>query len=196
MRIITTLLIAFFSLSALTTVAQDSQKSKNRIAYIRKVYKEAQENAQKSADNMLTVIQREKSDDGLFTTTLDFFYVTDIVEVVEIPYYKLNLLRRTQKGANNQYEEFLYDPSSEDLIFYFTSFEYEKGVKCETRLYIGASDDGTALKVTKFTDTKTGKDVSSRYPDSLGMFWDEGFMLRFAHDMQEAFNHLTLRGWD
>ena len=196
MRIITTLLIAFLSLSALTTMAQDSQKSKNRIAYIRKVYKEAQENAQKSANNMLTVTQREKSDDGLSTTTLDFFYVTDIVEVVEIPYYKLNLLRRTQKGVNNQYEEFLYDPSSEDLIFYFTSFEYEKGVKCETRLYMGASDDGTALKITKFTDTKTGKDVSSRYPDSLGMFWDEGFMQRFAHDMQEAFNHLTLRGWD
>lgn len=177
-------------------MAQDSQQSKSRIAYIRNVYKAAQENAQQSADNMLTVTQREKSNEGLSTTILDFFYVTDMVEVVEIPYYKLNLLRRTQKGENNQYEEFLYDPSNEELIFYFTSFEYEKGVKCETRFYVGASDDGTSLKVTKFTDTKTGKDVSSRYPDSLGMFWDEGFMLRFAHDMQEAFNHLTLRGWD
>ena len=189
-------LLAMIFLSLAPVLAQNTQKSKNRIDYIRKVYKSAQENASRSADKMLKVVQRDKDDTGLSTKTLDFYYVVDIVEGPEIPYYKLNLLRRTSKGVDNQYEEFLYDPEDESLIFYYVNYEIEKGVKCETRYYVGAADDGTGLQVTKYTDTKTGKDVSSKYADYIGMPWDEGFLSRFAHDMQEAFNHLTLRGWD
>ena len=194
-RILTTL-TAMLLLTIVPVMAQNTQKSKARIDYIRKAYKAAQDNASQSADNMLTVTQRDKDESGLWTKTQDFYYLVGIVEGPEIPYYKLNLLRSTTKGTDNKYEEFLYDPEEEDLIFYFVSYEIEKGVKCETRYYVGAADDGTGYQVTKYTDTKTGKDVTDKYKEYIGMPWDEGFLLRYAHDMQEAFNHLTLRGWD
>jgi hypothetical protein len=190
------LILAISVFMAMPLMAQNSKQSKDRIAYIRKIYQEAQEHAKRSADNMVTTTLRDKTDGVASMQTLDFFYLTDVVEVVEIPYCKLNLLRRTLKGGTNSYEEFLYDPKDESLIFYFYTAEQEKGVKCETRWYDRAADDGTALKLTKFIDTKTGKDVSNRYGDMLGMPWDDGFLNRFAHDMQEAFNHITLRGWD
>ena len=180
---------------AMPATAQNTQKSKDRVTQIRKIYNEAQVNAKNSADNMLSVTQREKSDGHLDIVTQDFFYTVGIVEGPEIPYYKLNLLRRTIKGTVETYEEFLFD-DEESLIFYFFSGEEEKGVKCETRWYAGAADDGTGLKISKYTDSKTGKDVTNRYAERLGMPWDEGFMHRYANDMQEAFNHLTLRGWD
>ena len=180
---------------ATTSMAQNTQQSKDRLAEIRRIYNEAQANAKRSADNMVSVTQREKSDGHTSIVTQDFFYTVGIVEGLEIPYYKLNLLRRTVKGTIDTYEEFLFD-DEESLVFYFYSGEEEKGVKVETRWYAGAADDGTALTVKKFTDTKTSKDVTSRYADRLGMPWDEGFMHRYANDMQEAFNHITLRGWD
>lgn len=196
MKRLFTILFALTCLSVIPVMAQNTQKSKARLNYIRNAYKSAQENASRSADNMLTVTQRDKDESGLWTKTQDFYYLVGIVEGPEIPYYKLNLLRSASKGTDNKYEEFLYDPEEEDLIFYFVNFEIEKGVKCETRYYMGAADDGTGLQVTKYTDTKTGKDVTDKYKDYIGMPWDEGFLLRYAHDMQEAFNHLTLRGWD
>lgn len=180
---------------ATTSMAQNTQQSKDRLAEIRRIYNEAQANAKRSADNMVSVTQREKSDGHTSFVTQDFFYTVGIVEGLEIPYYKLNLLRRTVKGTIDTYEEFLFD-DEESLVFYFYSGEEEKGVKVETRWYAGAADDGTALTVKKFTDTKTSKDVTSRYADRLGMPWDEGFLHRYANDMQEAFNHITLRGWD
>ncbi len=180
---------------ATTSMAQNTQQSKDRLAEIRRIYNEAQANAKRSADNMVSVTQREKSDGHTSIVTQDFFYTVGIVEGLEIPYYKLNLLRRTVKGTIDTYEEFLFD-EEESLVFYFYSGEEEKGVKVETRWYAGAADDGTALTVKKFTDTKTSKDVTSRYADRLGMPWDEGFLHRYANDMQEAFNHITLRGWD
>ena len=180
---------------ATTSMAQNTQQSKDRLAEIRRIYNEAQANAKRSADNMVSVTQREKSDGHTSIVTQDFFYTVGIVEGPEIPYYKLNLLRRTVKGTIDTYEEFLFD-DEESLVFYFYSGEEEKGVKVETRWYAGAADDGTALTVKKFTDIKTNKDVTSRYADRLGMPWDEGFMHRYANDMQEAFNHITLRGWD
>ena len=180
---------------ATTSMAQNTQQSKDRVAEIRRIYNEAQANAKRSADNMVSVTQREKSDGHTSIVTQDFFYTVGIVEGLEIPYYKLNLLRRTVKGTIDTYEEFLFD-EEESLVFYFYSGEEEKGVKVETRWYAGAADDGTALTVKKFTDTKTSKDVTSRYADRLGMPWDEGFLHRYANDMQEAFNHITLRGWD
>ena len=180
---------------ATTSMAQNTQQSKDRVAEIRRIYNEAQANAKRSADNMVSVTQREKSDGHTSIVTQDFFYTVGIVEGLEIPYYKLNLLRRTVKGTIDTYEEFLFD-DEESLVFYFYSGEEEKGVKVETRWYAGAADDGTALTVKKFTDTKTSKDVTSRYADRLGMPWDEGFLHRYANDMQEAFNHITLRGWD
>ena len=180
---------------ATTSMAQNTQQSKDRVAEIRRIYNEAQANAKRSADNMVSGTQREKSDGHTSIVTQDFFYTVGIVEGLEIPYYKLNLLRRTVKGTIDTYEEFLFD-DEESLVFYFYSGEEEKGVKVETRWYAGAADDGTALTVKKFTDTKTNKDVTSRYADRLGMPWDEGFMHRYANDMQEAFNHITLRGWD
>ncbi|MBR3089599.1 MAG: hypothetical protein IKH02_11325 [Prevotella sp.] len=180
---------------ATTSMAQNTQQSKDRLAEIRRIYNEAQANAKRSADNMVSVTQREKSDGHTSIVTQDFFYTVGIVEGLEIPYYKLNLLRRTVKGTIDTYEEFLFD-DEESLVFYFYSGEEEKGVKVETRWYAGAADDGTALTVKKFTDTKTSKDVTSRYADRLGMPWDEGFLHRYANDMQEAFNHITLRGWD
>lgn len=180
---------------ATTSMAQNTQQSKDRLAEIRRIYNEAQANAKRSADNMVSVTQREKSDGHTSIVTQDFFYTVGIVEGLEIPYYKLNLLRRTVKGTIDTYEEFLFD-EEESLVFYFYSGEEEKGVKVETRWYAGAADDGTALTVKKFTDTKTSKDVISRYADRLGMPWDEGFLHRYANDMQEAFNHITLRGWD
>lgn len=183
-------------MAVLPTTAQNSQKSKSRVAYIRKQYSDAQALAKRTADNMVSVTQREKSEGYSTVTTLDFFYVIDVMEGTDIPYSKLNLLRRTIKGTVNSYEEFLYDPEEENLLFYFYTAEYEKGVKCEVRCYDNADDDGGMLTLKKFTDTKTGKDVTAQYGDILGMPWDEGFMLRFSHDMQEAFNHLTLRGWD
>ena len=196
MKRLFTFLLAMTCLSMVPAMAQNNQKSKARLTYIRNAYKAAQDNASRSADNMLTVTQRDKDESGLFTKTQEFYYLVGIVEGPEIPYYKLNLLRSTSKGIDSKYEEFLYDPEEEDLIFYFVNFEIEKGVKCETRYYFGAADDGTGLQVTKYTDTKTGKDVTDKYKDYIGMPWDEGFLLRYAHDMQEAFNHLTLRGWD
>ena len=180
---------------AMPSMAQNTQKSKDRIAYIRKLYSQAQDNAKRSADNMVSVTQREKYDRHVSVVTQDFFYTEGVVEVVEIPFYKLNFLRRTVKGTINTYEEFLFD-EEESLVFYFYSGVEEEGVKCETRWYAGAADDGTGLKVSKYTDPKTGKDVTSQYADRLGMPWDEGFLIRFAHEMQEAFNHITLRGWD
>lgn len=184
--------VATMILVALPIQAQDNA----RINYIRKVYKEAVANADKNADTKLTVTQRAKADKGIDVTTLDFFYLIEIIEGPDIPFCKLNLLRRTSKGSGNSYEEFLYDPEDESLLFYFTSFEQEKGIKCETRWYANGNGDGTSYQVSKYTDTKTGKDVSERYKDYIGMPWDEGFLNRFARDMQEAFNHLTLRGWD
>lgn len=196
MRKLFTTLLAMTVLSLVPAMAQNTQKSKARLNYIRNAYKSAQENASRSADNMISVTQRDKDESGVWTKSQEFYYLVGIVEGPEIPYYKLNLLRSTSKGTDNKYEEFLYDPEEEDLIFYFVNFEIEKGVKCETRYYMGAADDGTGLQVTKYTDTKTGKDVTDKYKDYIGMPWDEGFLLRYAHDMQEAFNHLTLRGWD
>lgn len=196
MKKLFTILFALTCLSVIPVMAQNTQKSKARLNYIRNAYKSAQENASRSADNMISVTQRDKDESGVWTKTQEFYYLVGIVEGPEIPYYKLNLLRSTSKGTDNKYEEFLYDPEEEDLIFYFVNFEIEKGVKCETRYYMGAADDGTGLQVTKYTDTKTGKDVTDKYKDYIGMPWDEGFLLRYAHDMQEAFNHLTLRGWD
>lgn len=196
MKKLFTILFALTCLSVIPVMAQNTQKSKARLNYIRNAYKSAQENASRSADNMISVTQRDKDESGLWTKSQEFYYLVGIVEGPEIPYYKLNLLRSTSKGTDNKYEEFLYDPEEEDLIFYFVNFEIEKGVKCETRYYMGAADDGTGLQVTKYTDTKTGKDVTDKYKDYIGMPWDEGFLLRYAHDMQEAFNHLTLRGWD
>lgn len=194
-RILTTL-TAMLLLTMVPAIAQNTQKSKTRLTYIREAYKAAQDNASRMSDNMLTVTQRDKDESGLWTKTQDFYYLVGIVEGPEIPYYKLNLLRSTTKGTDNKYEEFLYDPEEEDLIFYFVNYEIEKGVKCETRFYVGAADDGTGLQITKYTDTKTGKDVTDKYKEYIGMPWDEGFLLRYAHDMKEAFNHLTLRGWD
>ena len=195
--ITTSLTVVFLALlSAMPVMAQNTGKSNSRVSYIRKAYQDAVANANKSADNKITVTQREKYEGGANTTTMEFFYLVDVVEGPDIPFYKLNFLRRTCKGQDNRYEEFLYDPKDESLLFYFISFEHEKGVKCETRYYVGANDDGTGMQVTKYTDTKTGKDVTSRYTDYIGMPWDEGFLMRFAHDMQEAFNHITLRGWD
>ena len=196
MKKLFTILFALTCLSVIPVMAQNTQKSKARLNYIRNAYKSAQENASRSADNMISVTQRDKDESGVWTKSQEFYYLVGIVEGPEIPYYKLNLLRSTSKGTDNKYEEFLYDPEEEDLIFYFVNFEIEKGVKCETRYYMGAADDGTGLQVTKYTDTKTGKDVTDKYKDYIGMPWDEGFLLRYAHDMQEAFNHLTLRGWD
>ena len=196
MKKLFTILFALTCLSVIPVMAQNTQKSKARLNYIRNAYKSAQENASRSADNMISVTQRDKDESGLWTKSQEFYYLVGIVEGPEIPYYKLNLLRSTSKGTDNKYEEFLYDPEEEDLIFYFVNFEIEKGVKCETRYYMGAADDGTGLQVTKYTETKTGKDVTDKYKDYIGMPWDEGFLLRYAHDMQEAFNHLTLRGWD
>ena len=183
-------------LSMIPAMAQNTQKSKTRLTYIRNAYKAAQDNARGSEDNSVTVVKREKDNGEVSVETLNFFYLVDVVEGPEIPFYKLNLLNRSFKGVINQYEEFLFDAETEDLIFYFINWEIEKGVKCETRYYVGAADDGTGLQVTKYTDTKTGKDVTDKYKDYIGMPWDEGFLFRFAHDMQEAFNHLTLRGWD
>ena len=196
MKRLLTFLLAMTCLSMIPAMAQNTQKSKTRLTYIRNAYKAAQDNARGSEDNSVTVVKREKDNGEVSVETLNFFYLVDVVEGPEIPFYKLNLLNRSFKGVTNQYEEFLFDAETEDLIFYFINWEIEKGVKCETRYYVGAADDGTGLQVTKYTDTKTGKDVTDKYKDYIGMPWDEGFLFRFAHDMQEAFNHLTLRGWD
>lgn len=176
--------------------AQNSKKSKDCIAYIRKLYNEAKANVKKAPDDKVTMTSRYTNDGKPDITTQDFYYIVEIIEGPDIPYNVLNLICRTLKGDYNSYEEFLFDPKSEELVFYYVNFEQEEGIKCETRYYMGAADDGTGLKISKFTDTRTGKDVTEKYSDYIGMPWDEGFLMRFAKDQQEAFNHFTLRGWD
>ena len=57
MKRLFTILFALTCLSVIPVMAQNTQKSKARLNYIRNAYKSAQENASRSADNMISVTQ-------------------------------------------------------------------------------------------------------------------------------------------
>ena len=194
----TTLTLLFLLLVIpLTTTAQQSDKDA-AIARIRKAYNAAVANAKMIEKDKVTMTKNGCWGPENSRTAIDFYYTLEAVEDADMVIEKLNLVRETQKGTyTTYYQEFLFDPETETLLFNLVvSDNKNESIKVERRTYFGVNEDGTTYTEVKVIDKKTGKDVTSKYSENIGLLMDDGFMVRYGHNLVNAFSNIMLRGWD
>ena len=168
------------------------------IARIRKAYNAAVINAKKIEKSKVTMTKDGSWGGENSRTVIDFYYTFEEIKELGFSFEKLNLVRETQKGIHTTYyQEFLFDPDTETLLFHLlVTTDKDNNIKVERRTYFGLDDYGTNQIEVKVTDTKTGKDVTSKYPENFGLLMDEGFTIRYGHNLVGAFSNIMLRGWD
>ncbi len=177
-----------------------AQQSDNdaAIARIRKAYNAAVANAKKIEKNKVTMTKDGSWGVENSRTVIDFYYTFEEIKELGFSFEKLNLVRETQKGIHTTYyQEFLFDPDTETLLFHLlVTTDKDNNLKVERRTYFGMDNDGTSHTEVKVTDTKTSKDVTSLHSENIGILMDEGFIIRYGHNLVGAFSNIMLRGWD
>ena len=177
-----------------------AQQSDNdaAIARIRKAYNAAVANAKKIEKNKVTMTKDGSWGVENSRTIIDFYYTFEEIKELGFSFEKLNLVRETQKGIHTTYyQEFLFDPDTETLLFHLlVTTDKDNNLKVERRTYFGMDNDGTSHTEVKVTDTKTSKDVTSLHSENIGILMDEGFIIRYGHNLVGAFSNIMLRGWD
>ena len=177
-----------------------AQQSDNdaAIARIRKAYNAAVANAKKIEKNKVTMTKDGSWGAENSRTVIDFYYTFEEIKELGFSFEKLNLVRETQKGIHTTYyQEFLFDPDTETLLFHLlVTTDKDNNLKVERLTYFSMDNDGTSHTEVKVTDTKTSKDVTSQHSENIGILMDEGFIIRYGHNLVGAFSNIMLRGWD
>ncbi len=149
---------------AMMAIAAAAQQPDPVITSIRDAYRQAKAGIKQNkskGNEMVTTMRYTVRGSGLTTDELHFFYVTTEGTYMlnegdnrdpHFNYYPLNLITRYyNKGAKKYYEEYLFDPESERLLFVLNQGYDDDGNYYERRLYFNG---GSVYKVVG-TDTST-----------------------------------------
>ena len=148
MKSIRQILLTTCMIIALTAAAEQAEQADPVISSIRAAYQHAKESMKKDkgmGNEMVTTLNYTVRGKGKTTETLHFFYTTDegtywLAEGDDSDphffYYPLYFVTRGYNiGKQKFYEEYLFDPSNQALLFALIQDYDENGKRIERRFY-------------------------------------------------------------
>lgn len=177
-------MLALCAVLTLAAAAQDyaAEQSDPVITSIREAYRKAKDAIKKNkgmGNEMVTTLNYTVKGKGKTSETLHFFYTTIQGTYLlgdgdnrdpHFFYYPLNFITRSYNiGKQKYYEEYLFDPESQRLLFVLTQDYDENGRRFDRRYYV---DEGTVYRVAGPEATSFQKDVIIYQADELRHAFD------------------------